>query len=167
MVAPGKGFGYQPVALDLGPPVADALHVGLLAQVPRDPGGRVERVGPGGLRADPAFPLRRWRRGPDERYEGLMLVRAMINHDDFGDGASTVIRLTGRTSPYPRPLHYAVVYSPHKCLRLSSFYRTIPRSFDRQRRVVILAGAAQRLSGGSGRLTRPSIRATAWPSKRP
>ena len=48
-----------------------------------------------------------------------MLVRAVINHDDFGDGESTVIRLTGRTGPYPRPLHCAVVYSPHKCLRQS------------------------------------------------
>src|ERR1700747_3663777 len=131
MVAPGKEFGYQPVAVGLGPPVADALHVGLLAHVPRGRDGRVERVGPGGLRADPAFPPRGWRRGPDERHGGLMLVRAVINHDDFGDGASTAMRLTSRTSPYPRPLHYAVVCSPHKCLRQLSAYRTIPRGFDR------------------------------------
>jgi len=52
-----------------------------------------------------------------------MLVRAVIKHDDFGDPESTAIRLTRRTGPCPRPLHYAVVYSPHKCLRQSSFYR--------------------------------------------
>jgi len=52
-----------------------------------------------------------------------MLVRAVIKHGDFGDGESTAIRLTGRTGPYPRSLHYAVVYSPHKCLHQSSFYR--------------------------------------------
>src|ERR1700747_1737065 len=127
MVAPGKEFGYQPVAVGLGPPVADALHVGLLAHVPRDRSGRVERVGPGGLRADPAFPLRGWRRGPDERHAGLMLVRAVIKHDDFGGGESTAIRLTGRTRPYPRPPHCAAVDRPHKCLRQFSFYRAIPR----------------------------------------
>src|ERR1700747_3180264 len=131
MVAPGKEFGYQPVAVGLGPPVADALHVGLLAHVPRDRSRRLEGVGPGGLRADPAFPLRGWRRGPDERHDGLMLVRAVIKHDDFGDGESTAVKLTGRTGPCPRPLYCAVVYSPHKCLRQSSFYTAILRGFDR------------------------------------
>jgi hypothetical protein len=88
-----------------------------------------------------------------------MLVRAVIKHDDFGDGETTAIRLTGRTGPYPRPLYCAVFCSPHKCLRRSSFYRAISHGFDRKRRVITsLKGGPEVQAGGSGRLIRPSPR---------
>jgi AcrR family transcriptional regulator len=67
-----------------GSSVADALGWVFLAQNV-ETRGRVERVGPAGCEQT-GIPTAGVVSRSSERHEGLMLVRAVINHDDFGDG---------------------------------------------------------------------------------